>query len=91
MKQAHVFISGFVQGVGYRVFVKKTAKKLGLAGWVRNLPDRRVEALVQGEEAQILKLIKKCQSGSFFAEVKNITIDWQDIDELKKDFQVTRD
>lgn len=48
MKQARVIISGFVQGIGFRHFVKKEAEKLGLTGWVRNISDNKVEALLQG-------------------------------------------
>ena len=50
MKQAHVFYSGIVQGVGFRFFVHHTAAALGLSGWVRNLRDGRVEILVEGNE-----------------------------------------
>jgi len=50
MKQIHILISGFVQGVGFRAFTVKKARNLGLTGWVRNLKNGRVEAVVQGEE-----------------------------------------
>lgn len=91
MKQVHLYVSGFVQGVGYRVFVRKKAQKLGLTGWVRNLPDRRVEAVVQGDEEIIKKLIKICEHGPFFSEVKNIMIDWEEVGEEFEKFIVIRD
>lgn len=90
MKQAHVFVSGFVQGVGYRQFVKYHAKKLGLAGWVRNLADRRVEAVIQGNEESLKKIIHRCNKGPFFAEVKNVAVEWEDVGEVFKDFIVTK-
>ena len=55
---AHVFISGFVQGVGFRQFVKRSAIKLGLTGWVKNLSDNRVEAVFAGTKEQIEKTIE---------------------------------
>ena len=73
---AHVFISGFVQGVGYRYFVKKHARDLGLAGWVKNLPDRRVEALFTGSKEQIEKTIEECRKGPFLSEVENVEVEW---------------
>lgn len=76
MKQAHIFVSGFVQGVGYRAFVKKQAKKLGLTGWVQNLPDGRVEAILQGTKDNIEKLIEICKKGPYFSEVKEIVVEW---------------
>lgn len=77
MKQIHLLISGFVQGVGYREFVKRQARKLGLTGWVRNLSDNRVEVIAQGEQDSLKKLVKICEKGPFLSDVKNIAIDWQ--------------
>jgi len=74
MKQLHLYVSGFVQGVGFRVFVKKKAKKLGINGWVRNLSDGRVEAVLQGEEERLEELIKHIRKGSYFSEVKDVLI-----------------
>lgn len=77
MEQVHLLISGFVQGVGYRAFVRSKAQKLGLRGWVRNLSDNRVEVLAQGEEEELRKFIKTCEKGPFLSEVKNVAIEWQ--------------
>lgn len=85
MKNAHLFIFGFVQGVGYRQFVKQNAKKLGLTGWVKNDLSGRVEVVVQSsassdQEAKekIEQLIELCKKGPFLAEVKNIEEKWED-------------
>lgn len=75
---ARVFITGFVQGVGYRQFVKHSARRIGLAGWVRNLPDNRVEAIFQGSEKQIKNIISICRKGPFLSEVKDIVVEWKD-------------
>ncbi len=53
----HILFSGQVQGVGFRYSAMYLARPLGLTGWVRNLPDGRVEMEVQGEEAAIGKLL----------------------------------
>lgn len=90
MKQVHLLISGFVQGVGYREFVKRQARKLGLIGWVRNLSDNRVEVVAQGQEDSLKKLIKICEKGPFLSEVKNISIEWQEAKEIFSDFQIIR-
>ena len=86
MKQANLLISGFVQGVGYREFVKSKARKLGLTGWVRNLSDNRVEVLAQGEQDSLKRFIKICENGPFLADVKNIAIEWQDPQEQFESF-----
>ena len=78
MKQAHVFISGFVQGVGYRAYTRSKAKKIGLHGWVRNLSDGRVEAVLQGDREKINRLLKYCRRGPFFAKVTDIVVDWEE-------------
>ncbi len=71
---AHVFISGFVQSVGYRHFVKKLALDLGLKGWVKNLPDSRVEALFTGNKENIEQAIELCKKGPFLSEVENVDV-----------------
>ena len=53
IRKARVFISGFVQGVGFRQYIKRFAKQIGIKGLVRNLPDGRVEAIFLGEKAKI--------------------------------------
>jgi len=73
---AHVFISGFVQGVGFRRFVRHHALSLELTGWVKNLPDNRVEAVFQGSKEQIEKIIAICKKGAFLSEVKDIAVEW---------------
>lgn len=72
----HVFISGFVHGVGFRHFVRKNARDLKLLGWVKNLPDGRVEALFSGEKESIEKAIEVCKKGSFISEVENVEVEW---------------
>jgi len=72
----HLVVSGFVQGVGYRQFTKKTALGLGLKGWVKNIDGGGVEALFSGEKEIIAKAIEICRQGSFLAEVKDIKVEW---------------
>lgn len=84
MQQAHVFISGNVQGVGFRYFVRSNAKKLGLTGFVRNTEDGGVEALFQGRKETIEEMIAFCQKGPFLSEVKQLGVEWK---ECKEDFQ----
>lgn len=76
--QARIFILGFVQGVGFRAFVKNKAKNLGIDGWVKNLHDGRVEVLAQGPKNKIDEFIKICEKGSFFAEVKSVQVEWEE-------------
>ena len=63
-KRFHVRISGRVQGVFFRANTWKTARSLGLTGWVRNLPDGRVEAVFEGEEDAAEKMLAWCRSGT---------------------------
>lgn len=74
MNTVHLIISGFVQRVGFRQFVKENAKRLDLKGWVRNTQDRKVEAVLQGSQAKIDEMVACCRKGPFLAEVKNIEI-----------------
>ncbi len=75
--RAHLYIEGLVQGVFYRAFTRDVAARLGLKGWVRNLPDGRVEAVFEGEKADIEKVIAECYKGPPAAKVTNIDITWE--------------
>lgn len=65
----HLLFSGWVQGVGFRFEVMRLAEQLGLTGWVRNLPDGRVEAELQGEEGRIAYLVEAVGS------IRRITVE----------------
>ena len=70
MKQVHIFYSGTVQGVGFRYTVLDYARQLSLKGWVKNLPDGRVEVLVEGPEDKI-KTLGQSIDDHFGGYIKN--------------------
>jgi acylphosphatase len=72
MEAVHVFVSGMVQGVFYRSWAEQTAKRLGLRGWVRNLPDGRVEAVFEGEKGRVVKMLELCRKGPPHAKVGGV-------------------
>ena len=65
----HFTVSGRVQGVGFRNWTQKTANKMNISGWVRNLSDGRVEIKAKGSETDELAFWQACQKGPFFAKV----------------------
>ncbi|MEM9567169.1 MAG: acylphosphatase [Cyanobacteria bacterium P01_E01_bin.34] len=70
--QAHVFVSGTVQGVAYRAYTRQNATDLGVSGWVRNLRDGRVEAVFEGSTDAVEQMVQWCYSGSPSAVVTNV-------------------
>jgi acylphosphatase len=70
----HLLVSGIVQGVGYRAFAERTARELGLTGWVRNLDDDRVEIFVEGDPAKLEQYVERCHRGPRSAEVSGIEV-----------------
>ncbi len=71
-KTVRLRIYGRVQGVGYRAWTAQKARKLGLAGWVRNLNDGTVEAEVQGAREAIEALVAACHAGPPMARVTQV-------------------
>ena len=71
MKRYHYYVSGEVQGVGFRYKAQRIASRLGLTGWVRNLPDGRVELELQGEEIEIDRFFPWMED-SFTIEISHI-------------------
>jgi acylphosphatase len=75
--RAHIFIEGRVQGVFFRSYMREKAHQLKVSGWVRNLPDGRVEAVAEGEEPKVKTLLAWCQQGPPSARVTNIETKWE--------------
>jgi len=73
----HLIISGRVQGVGFRAHTQREAERLGLNGWVRNLPDGRVELVAEGEPAPVNQLVDWCRSGPARARVADVRVEWE--------------
>ena len=71
-EQRHIRIQGKVQGVGYRAFATRVARRMGLKGWIQNNRDSSVEALVEGEKQAIDEWIEELKEGPRHAEVTKI-------------------
>ena len=74
MKNVHVYISGLVQGVFFRAMTHREAIRLGLGGWVRNLPDGRVEAVFEGPGEKVREMIDWCRQGPRGASVEDVEV-----------------
>lgn len=70
----HVLISGRVQGVGFRAWVKRTADGLGVSGWVRNCPGGDVEAEFSGPEQAVTQMIAACHDGPEWSSVRDVHV-----------------
>lgn len=75
--RARLWVSGRVQGVGFRFFVQRAARSLGLAGFVRNLSDRRVEVVVEGPRADVDALVEAVRAGPPGAAVAAVDVVWE--------------
>lgn len=74
MKRKHVIIEGKVQGVFFRASMQRTARSLGLSGWVRNLSDGSVEAVWEGTESSVATMLDWCRQGPAGAVVKQVEV-----------------
>lgn len=72
MKRVHVYISGRVQGVFFRAETQRAANGFHLTGWVRNMSDGRVEAVFEGEDANVDKMLDWCYIGPPAARVEDV-------------------
>lgn len=72
MQRMRVIVSGRVQGVFFRAYTRETAQSLKLTGWVRNLPDGKVEAVFEGEDNNVQAMLEWCRKGPPHAIVNHI-------------------
>ena len=73
---AHIVVSGLVQGVGFRYLTSRRADELELTGYVRNLPDGRVEILARGDRGRIADLVALLRVGPRSASVREVAVEW---------------
>ena len=78
MVRVQVYISGMVQGVFFRASMRNKARDLGIYGFVRNLRDGRVHAILEGEESSVLNLLEWCNIGPPGAEVEDVKVMYED-------------
>jgi acylphosphatase len=89
MLRRRVFVQGKVQGVSFRRGVELEAKHYpGLGGFVRNLPDGRVEAVFQGEDAAVLKMLAWCKQGPETADVDRLEVREEEPEEATQENKI---
>lgn len=77
-KRISARITGRVQGVGFRNFTQRRARRLGVDGWVRNEPDGSVRLEAEGARSDLEELVNAVRSGPRMARVENMEVDWND-------------
>jgi acylphosphatase len=89
--RVHLEVGGKVQGVGFRWFVREAAQRAGLAGWVKNRADGRVEIAASGTETAIANLVSAARVGPPGARVDHVAeLPSTGLDELPRPFTVMR-
>ena len=73
--RVHVFVMGDVQGLGFRQAIADKANEQGVAGWVKNLPDGRVEAVLEGPRDEVYRVVGLCRAGPKGAKVNGVQVD----------------
>lgn len=87
-KSLHVLVSGLVQGVFFRASTREMARSLDLKGWVRNLPDGKVEAFFEGDEASLARALDWCRRGPPGSRPEGVEADWQEFRGEHSEFRI---
>jgi len=88
MPQIHVVLSGRVQGVGYRYYALRSAQRLNLHGWVRNLPDGSVELEAEGARDALERFEEEMRRGPAAAEVADCRVTWSEHESGRRGFRI---
>jgi acylphosphatase len=86
----HLFVTGLVQGVAFRQSAVFEAQRLGLDGWVKNLPDGRVEAEAEGDRAKVEVFARWCEHGPTGARVEWVDAEWGPATRRPRGFRIER-
>lgn len=87
-KRLHLFWGGRVQGVGFRYTAESVALTLGLNGWVRNLPDGRVEAVAEGAEKDLISFVDQIAAGPMRPHIRQAAVEWGSATGEFNDFRI---
>jgi acylphosphatase len=88
MNRIECIVTGRVQMVMYRDFAQRTARRLGVFGWVKNEDDGSVRIVAEGDELVLDKYLTALKKGSILSRVENITADWKDATKEFSDFDI---
>jgi len=89
MKRLSINVHGMVQGVGFRYFVLRNAKNIGVTGWVKNLPDGSVAAVAEGDESKLNAFLDIVNKGPSFSNVSKVDVQWDEYKGSFTSFDVT--
>ena len=90
MLQYKLKITGVVQGVGFRYFIRQEATRLGQVGAVWNCPDGSVEVIAQGEKALLDQLVEQCKLGPTYSKVATVDVERDEVGESLVGFEIRR-
>ncbi len=88
--RVHVFVSGMVQGVFFRMEIRHRAIRRNIVGWVRNTSEGGVEAIFEGEKEDVERMIKFCRTGPSGARVTKVDVQWEEYTDEFMDFQIRK-
>ena len=87
-KRVHVFYGGRVQGVGFRMTAEDAARRFGVAGWVKNLRDGRVEIVAEADEAPLQQFLEAIRAGPMKNFIQHEEISWSVASETFSEFEI---
>lgn len=82
-KSVRLYISGTVQGVFFRMFIKENAERYNLKGFVRNLEDGKIEVFLEGENDEVDKMIELCKKGPKHAQINDVQVKLERFQDFK--------
>jgi acylphosphatase len=85
----HAVVHGYVQGVGFRIFVAREGRRLGLSGTVRNRAEGTVEVVAEGDRPVLEELLRALQRGPGEAEIERVEVSWGPAQDSLAGFQIT--
>ena len=87
-KRAHVFYSGRVHGVGFRMTAEETAKGLGVVGWVKNVRGGRVELIAEADEATLEQFLDAIRNGPMKNFINQAEVSWSNASDTFNEFEI---